>query len=283
MSRPARRTGGADGTVIEAAAPPLRQPRARLPGRLPPRRRALSRRPSTPSVTSADDRRRRFRVAGAGTSRAGRRAPGSARRAGPDRRRSCATSPAVIFRNHSQRWRPAHPHFSVFTTALAARLVTQWQFPRRPPRRTTRSSSGAEPPGPEAHDSRFRPDHHRQLRSRLPLRPVRLRAAGQPIGSPLPRRVRSWSPGWARPPPSSLRSLRSVRAPSAPGAGWCGAVPSPGRGEVVGDRGSLVALLRGGPGRSPAAGARPARRPRSGGGRAPALRSEDRVRRSRGR
>ncbi|MFI7100932.1 protocatechuate 3,4-dioxygenase subunit beta [Streptomyces sp. NPDC050161] len=39
---------------------------------------------------------------------------------------------AYPWRNHSNAWRPAHLHFSVFGTAFAQRLVTQMYFPNDP-------------------------------------------------------------------------------------------------------------------------------------------------------
>ena len=39
---------------------------------------------------------------------------------------------AYPWRNHSNAWRPAHIHFSVFGTAFAQRLVTQMYFPGDP-------------------------------------------------------------------------------------------------------------------------------------------------------
>jgi protocatechuate 3,4-dioxygenase, beta subunit len=39
---------------------------------------------------------------------------------------------AYPWRNHPNAWRPAHVHFSVFTPAIAQRLVTQMYFPGDP-------------------------------------------------------------------------------------------------------------------------------------------------------
>ena len=39
---------------------------------------------------------------------------------------------AYPWRNHSNAWRPAHIHFSLFGTQLASRLVTQMYFPNDP-------------------------------------------------------------------------------------------------------------------------------------------------------
>jgi protocatechuate 3,4-dioxygenase beta subunit len=39
---------------------------------------------------------------------------------------------AYPWRNHTNAWRPAHIHFSLFGTALAGRLVTQMYFPGDP-------------------------------------------------------------------------------------------------------------------------------------------------------
>ncbi len=43
--------------------------------------------------------------------------------------------------NHTNAWRPAHIHFSVFGTAFTQRLITQMYFPATRCSATTRSCS----------------------------------------------------------------------------------------------------------------------------------------------